>query len=143
MLPVTAANPWAWAASATAIEVAPPPTVATRPSTLTCRIRVRSTTSSPWRARPAQSCPPPPDRQRQAARPGGSDGALNVAGALPKDDHGRAAGDGGIPDMPCLVVGWAGREHLGGIQLRGEHLDGLCDVGVLLMRHRSLPPGRG
>src|SRR5262245_48522967 len=38
------------------------------------------------------------------------------------------------------VEDWAGREHLGGTQLRGEHLDGLCDVSVLLMRHRSLPP---
>jgi hypothetical protein len=30
--------------------------------------------------------------------------------------------------------------HVGGIQLRGEHLDGLCDAGVVFMRHRSLPP---
>jgi hypothetical protein len=74
---------------------------------------------------PRPVMPATPDRQRQAARSGGSDGGLNAAGALAKDDHGRAAGDGGIPDLPCLVVGWAGREHLGGIQLRGEHLDGL------------------
>jgi hypothetical protein len=86
---------------------------------------------------PRQVMPTTPDRQRQAARRGGSDGGLNVVGVLAKDDDARAAGDGGIEDMPCRIVGWAGREHLGGIQLSGEHLDGLCDAGVLFMRHRD------
>ncbi len=115
IVPVTAANPEAWAASATSIEVAATDGgYSTLDADMPHSGEIDDQFSLQGTPRPVM--PTAPDRQRQAARAGGSDGGSNVAGALAKDDHRRAAGDGGIPDMSCLVIGWAGREHFGGIQ---------------------------